>query len=101
MFQKPKFQKHYLIQFFYVDVRISKTVILIIVIDFINISSFRKSIFIHKEKKKDYCLILSYLFRLPNQLGLYNSPTASLRKGKSPPSSIQDMTLNNLMVKLQ
>ena len=38
---------------------------------------------------------------LPSRLGMYNTPTASLQRGKTHTMSILDMTLNNLMVKFQ
>ena len=34
-------------------------------------------------------------------LGPQNTPTASLQRSKTPPTSVLDMTLNNLMVKIQ
>ena len=34
-------------------------------------------------------------------LGLYNTLTASLQRGKTPLISFLDITLNNLMVRLQ
>ena len=34
-------------------------------------------------------------------MGLQNTPTQSLQRGKTPPTSVLDMTLNNLMVRLQ
>ena len=37
----------------------------------------------------------------PSQLGLQNTLTASLQRGKLPPTNVLDMTLNNLMVRLQ
>ena len=37
----------------------------------------------------------------PSRLELWNIPTATSQSGKIPPRSIQDMTLNNLMVWLQ
>ena len=37
----------------------------------------------------------------PSQLGLQNTPTASLQMGKIHPTCVQDMTLKNLMVRLQ
>ena len=40
-------------------------------------------------------------FSWPSQLGLQNTLTASLQRGKTPPMSVQDMTLNNLMAWLQ
>ena len=39
------------------------------------------------------------LYKEPSQLGLLNTPTASLQRGKSHPTSVLDMTLNNIMVK--
>ena len=36
-----------------------------------------------------------------SRLELQNTLTASLQKGKTPPKSVLDMTLNNLMVRLQ
>ena len=36
-----------------------------------------------------------------SQLELYNIPIASLQKGKIPPTSVLDMALNNLMMRLQ
>ena len=35
----------------------------------------------------------------PSRLGLYNTPTATLQRGKTPPTSVLGMTLNNLMVR--
>ena len=40
-------------------------------------------------------------FWWPSQLGLQNTLTASLQKSKTRPTSVLDMTLNNLMVRLQ
>ena len=37
----------------------------------------------------------------PSWLGLLNIPTESLKKDKTLPKSVLDMTLNNLMVRLQ
>ena len=37
----------------------------------------------------------------PSWLELQNTPTASMQRGKTSPTSVQVMTLNNLMVKLQ
>ena len=37
----------------------------------------------------------------PSWLGLQNTLTASLQRGKTPPTSHLDLTLNNLMVRLQ
>ena len=34
-------------------------------------------------------------------LGLMNIPTTSLQRGKTPPTNVQDITLNNLIVLLQ
>ena len=39
---------------------------------------------------------------LPSQLGLKNTLTAPLQRGKTPPlTSVLDMTLNNLMMRFQ
>ena len=38
---------------------------------------------------------------LPSWLGLQNRTTASLKRGKTPQTSVLDMTLNNLMVRFQ
>ena len=38
---------------------------------------------------------------LPSRLGPWNTPAASLQRGKTPPMSVLDMTLNNLMVQFQ
>ena len=38
---------------------------------------------------------------LPCRLGLWNAMTASLQRGKTLPTSILQMTLNNLMVRFQ
>ena len=39
---------------------------------------------------------------LPSLLGLLNTPTASLLRSKTPlPTSVLNMTLNNLMVRFQ
>ena len=49
--------------------------------------------------------IISYLFdpymQLPSRLGLQNTLTASLQRGKIPLTSVLFMTLNNLMVIFQ
>ena len=37
----------------------------------------------------------------PTWLGLQNTLTASLQRGKTPPMSVLDMTPNNLMVRLK
>ena len=37
----------------------------------------------------------------PSRLGLQNTLTASLQRGKTPSTSVLDLTLNNLMVRLQ
>ena len=37
----------------------------------------------------------------PSRLELYNTPTAPLQMGNTPPMSVLVMTLNNLMVRLQ
>ena len=37
----------------------------------------------------------------PSQLGLQNTLTAVLQRGKTPPMSVLDMTLNNLIVMFQ
>ena len=43
-----------------------------------------------------------FFFFLPSRLGLWNTPTPSLQRGKNPaPTSVLDMTLNNLMVRLK
>ena len=46
-----------------------------------------------------YCKYLIPSIPLPSWLGLENTPTASLQRGKAPPTSVLDMTLNNLMVR--
>ena len=38
---------------------------------------------------------------LPIRLGLKNTPTAPLLRGKTPSANVPDMTLNNLIVGLQ
>ena len=38
---------------------------------------------------------------LPSRLGLRNTPTAPLQRGKTTPTSVLDMTLNNLMGRVQ
>ena len=38
---------------------------------------------------------------LPSRLELQNTPTASLQRGKTPPTSVLIMTLNNLKVRFQ
>ena len=38
---------------------------------------------------------------LSSRLEMKNTPTASLQRGKTPLTSVLDMTLNNLMGKLQ
>ena len=35
---------------------------------------------------------------MPSWLGMHNTPTASLQRGKTPPTSDMNMTLDNLMV---
>ena len=50
------------------------------------------------------CKLFNVKFSLyiwPSQLGLLNTPTASLQIGKTLPTSVLDMTLNNFMVRLQ
>ena len=43
-----------------------------------------------------------YVHQLPSRLGLLNTPTAPLQRGKTPrPMSVLIMTLNNLMVSFQ
>ena len=37
----------------------------------------------------------------PSQLNLSNAPTVSLERGNTTPTSVHDMTLNNLMFSLQ
>ena len=44
---------------------------------------------------------LIFQHRWPNRLGLQNTPTASLQRGNTPPTSVLHMTLNNLMVRFQ
>ena len=60
------------------------------------------------------CNLIGFLLRWPNRLVLQNTPTSSLQKGKTslkcvldmtlnnltPPMSVPDITLNNLMVRL-
>ena len=46
-------------------------------------------------------LPFSQTFFQPSRLGLLNTPTAFLQRGKTRPMSILDMTLNHLMVMLQ
>ena len=46
-------------------------------------------------------LFRKYNRNWPTWVGLQNTPTASLQRSKTPPMSILDMTLNNLMVRLQ
>ncbi len=46
-------------------------------------------------------LTIPSIIRWPCQLGLRNTPTTFLQKDKTPPTSVLDMTLNNLMVRLQ
>ena len=49
-----------------------------------------------------YISIVCSKSRLPSQLWLLNTPTVPLQSGKPPHSmSVQDMTLNNLMVRFQ
>ena len=52
---------------------------------------------------KTYSSFLSAfsLFTWPSRLGLQNTPSASLKRSKTPPTSVLDMTLNNLIVRLQ
>ena len=45
-------------------------------------------------------IVVNILF-LPSRLGLQNNPTAPLQKGKTPPMSVPNTTLNNLMVRFQ
>ena len=52
------------------------------------------------------CMFLELLYRnqyskWPSQLEVQNISTALLQRGKTPPTSVLDMTLNNLMVRLQ
>ena len=43
-----------------------------------------------------------FFFELPSQLGLQNTPTASLQRSKTPtPTSVLDFTPNNQMARLQ
>ena len=39
------------------------------------------------------------IFGWPSRLWLYNIPTASLQRGRTPPMNVLDKTLNNLMVR--
>ena len=54
-----------------------------------------------KQNKKKKKIEIKINFKMSSQLGLPNTPTASLLKGKTPPTSVLDMTLNNLMVRFQ
>ena len=50
----------------------------------------------------DYIHTLTHTNRkLPSWLELKNTLTTSLQRGNTPPKSVLDMTLNNLMVRLQ
>ena len=40
-------------------------------------------------------------WRWPSLLGLYNIPTASLQRRRTSPTTVLDMTLRNLMMRLQ
>ena len=48
-----------------------------------------------------FILKLNVRLILPSQLELYNTLTAALQRGKTPPTSVLFMTLNNLMVRFQ
>ena len=48
-----------------------------------------------------FSVILRILLALSVGAGLGNTPTASLLRGKTPPTNVQDMTLNSLMVRFQ
>ena len=48
----------------------------------------------------DDCLDI-YIVFWPSWLGLQNTLTASLQRGKTPPTSVLDMILNSLMVRIQ
>ena len=73
------------------------------------ILSFFRSICVHFLSSKFFhsshplfllhCFIHSLISFLSNRLGLYNTLTAHLQRGKTPPISV--MTLNNLMVRFQ
>ena len=47
----------------------------------------------------DHFMTLSICW--PSQLGLENTPTASLQKGKTPSKCVLYITLNNQMVRIQ
>ena len=51
--------------------------------------------------KASYMWIISFIWLLTSWLGLYNTPTPPLQRGKFPPMSVLEMTLNNLMVRFQ
>ena len=51
-----------------------------------------------KKTKKESNKLMERLF---SRLGLQNTSTESLLMGKAPSKSVLDMTLNNLMVRLQ
>ena len=57
---------------------------------FFRISSFKTTITMTETKN-----------RLPGRPGLQNIRTPSLQRGKTPPTSVLDMTQNNLMFRLQ
>ena len=46
-------------------------------------------------------MFTNHIYLWPSQLGLQFTPTASPQKGKTPLTSVLDLSLNNLMVKLQ
>ena len=50
---------------------------------------------------QSYCILNPAHREWPSRLELQNTPTASLQRGKTPPMSVLDMILSNLMVRLQ
>ena len=54
-----------------------------------------------KDNKYELQSIYEYGKIVARWLGQLNVPTASLKTGKTPPSNVLDMTLNNLTVRFQ
>ena len=62
---------------------------------------FKRSIWLNMVQSgfsSKYMEIVHHSPRWPSRLGLQNTPTSSLQKGKTTPTSVLDMTLNNLMI---
>ena len=55
----------------------------------------------HSPNYTAFIYIYIYIRFLPNQLGLQNTRTVPLERDKTPPTSVLDTTLKNLMVRLQ